>query len=143
MKRVFVAVFLAGVAAIAVGLIFGLRPAGPERRSAGHEKLPAYGRGWIPQGVQEIDVRDSGGVVRRVTDPSQVEHIISSFDALTESRSFEFEAACPMIYREPEFFRFRSTNGKERATASIGTCGPMVFVDHTSGATTFLRPAPR
>ena len=138
MKRVFVAVFLAGVAAIAVGLTFG-------SRSAGHERLPTYGRGWIPQGVQEIDVRYGWhGAARRVTDPSQVERMITWFDALTESPTFGkgawgFEGACAMVYREPVVFMFRSANGKVIAAASTGTgCTPMELMDRASGATTYL-----
>jgi hypothetical protein len=121
-RRLLLAAVLAGVVALAVGLTFALRP------GAG-----AHGA-WIPQGVEEIDVK-APPISRRITAPSEVKRVVVWFDELHRVREVKIhgiQLACAGGYAANVVFTFRGANGEELAKAT-GTpdvawaCGTIQF----------------
>jgi hypothetical protein len=129
-RRVLELALFVGILALAVGLAFGLQPGG---------FLAAGGR-WVPSGVEEIDVRAPNPplsprkaappILVRVTDPSQVERIVSWFDGLTKNSHLPANAGCAGGEAANVSFTFRGASGNVLATAnsSPGTawsCDPI------------------
>ncbi len=115
LRRLTLAAVLVGVVAVAVPL--ALRPSG------------GYPAGWIPQGVQEIEVSSLTRLASgkpavpaiRITDPSKVNQVIGWFDALVTARVTT--AGCQGGAVANMTFTFRSANGRPLGTANSNPYG--------------------
>jgi hypothetical protein len=89
----------------------------------------ASGTGYLPAGVQTIDV-STVGLSRHVTDPQQVAQIVTWFNGLQPVQT-GVHGACPLVIVGPRVtFDFRSGSGAllARATAPSGPsdrCNPI------------------
>jgi hypothetical protein len=147
-RRLLLAVLLASVLALSIGLTVALRSAGS----------PALaGAVWLPHGVREIDIRSQTFASHphslrhpfsprpplslRITDPSEVARIAGWFNALVRSPrevrlSDGATVACVNGIPATVEFTFRGASGKKLATANStpGMAWYCAAIQFTAGA---------